>query len=69
VRLELAHRAAVQRTEQARALYVSASRLAAQRRSEEAAEQCREILSLYGDTPMAANAERLLKLLQSRSSP
>lgn len=69
VRLELARRAAVQRTEQARALYVSASRLAAQRRSEEAAEQCREILSLYGDTPMAANAERLLKLLQSRSSP
>jgi poly(3-hydroxybutyrate) depolymerase len=69
VRLELADRQTRWRAEQALSMYTAAQRFVVQRHFDEAAEECRRVLDLYGDTPSAERAGKLLKILQERKSP
>jgi len=69
VREALAERAARRRAEEALAMYAGAQRLVADGRFDEAADRCRRVIRLYGDTPGAERARYLLSILQPRSSP
>lgn len=69
VRREIADRLASRRAEQALSLYASAQRLVVQRQFDEAAEQCRRVIDLYGETPGAERARTLLQLLENRKQP
>lgn len=69
LRQELARREAGRRAEEAMGLYLAAQRLVAQNRRAEAADQCRAIISRFGETPAAERARRLLNMLQPGSMP
>lgn len=68
MRQQAEHFTAGQRAEAAMAEYVRAQRLVGQRDLAEAARVCRRILEVYSDTPAAARAERLLKILDGRTT-
>jgi hypothetical protein len=69
VRKELADRQSKRRADEAVAMYASAQRLVVEGKFNDAAEQCRRVTSLYGDTPIAERARTLLKLLEKRTNP
>ncbi|HOA73927.1 MAG TPA: hypothetical protein PLQ89_07810 [Phycisphaerae bacterium] len=60
---------AAQRARQAMAEYARAQRLVAQNRLPDAAEVCRQIMTSYPDTPAALRADRLLTLINGRTTP
>lgn len=66
VRNELAARRTQWRADQAQKMYLEAQRLVAQREYSKAADQCRRIVDLYNDTPVAERARALLKMLEER---
>ncbi len=65
-RADLEARLGRERAAEADALYGRAQRLVAERRLGEAAEVCRRVVSLYGDTPAAERARTLLGMLTAR---
>jgi poly(3-hydroxybutyrate) depolymerase len=69
VRQELAERTAKRREAEALDLYQSAQKLAGRRQFQEAAERCRQILTMYKDTASAERAQFLLTTLEKRISP
>ncbi len=69
VRHALAAREIQRRADAALNLYAGAQRLVGQRRLDEAAARCRRIIRSYADTPGAARARTLLKLLEGRVTP
>ena len=69
VQAELARRATQQRADDALRMYAGAQRLVADGKMGEAADRCRRIIELYGDTPAAVRARNLLNILEVRTSP
>jgi poly(3-hydroxybutyrate) depolymerase len=68
VRQELAGRQARWRAAQALSMYTAAQKLVAQHKFDEAAEQCRRVADLYGETPSADRARSLLIILEKRKT-
>lgn len=56
------------RTSDGFAEYARAQKLVAQNRLADAAEACRRVINVYGDTPAAERARNLLRLLEGRTS-
>ena len=69
VRQVLAERTAKRRAAEALELYRSAQQLAGRSQFREAAERCRQIVTMYNDTPSAERAQFLLNTLEKRISP
>jgi len=69
VRKQLADRADRRRAHHALDMYAHAQRLVARGKFAEAADHCRRVIQLYGDTPAAGRARFLLNLIEKRISP
>ncbi|MBI4581193.1 MAG: hypothetical protein HY718_15935 [Planctomycetes bacterium] len=69
VRQQIAQLGARRRSDEAMAEYAKAQKLVADRRLSDAAEACRRITTVYGDTPAAERAYSLLKILEGRTTP
>jgi len=68
VRQEVADRQVRWRAAQALEMYTAAQKLVAQHKFDEAAEQCRRVLDLYGETASAERARTLLRILEKRKT-
>lgn len=69
VRRQLAERRARRRADEAFELYRAAQMLVAQNRLHDAAERCRQVTTLYQDTPSAPRAKFLLDTIEQKTDP